>query len=375
MFLSFSTDILGRIRWQITFCYLAFAIVSCVPRSNHPFLEEDQTNPQEILEYLNDVIKADPDNKNALYQKAQILADQENWESALKTINKALKIDFTNNDYFFLKGEIMAALGNNQESVKSFKQAEALGNNSHELYKLLSRSYLALNQPDESRKVVNRLLQLDNGDEAHILAGETLLALNDTIEALNQFNIALDINASNEKALIGMKAIFYGRAELNRVEEILDKLVLLDENRSDFKLDKANLLAARGALDTAKSIVKEVYQSDSTDQVVIQLADLEYQLANYDSVLFYIDKLEQKNDINVLLLNARVLDKKRDYTQSLAVYQSILLKDSTNNIARNELATLRGKMSYLQRLARERAALDSVRNNPPPVLNRREIIN
>ncbi|MEM8566969.1 MAG: tetratricopeptide repeat protein [Bacteroidota bacterium] len=359
---------------------LPFILVSglflrCVPRSNHPFIEEVQTNPEEVLEYLNGVIKSDPDNKNALYQKAKIQAEQGNWESSLSTIDKALKIDFTNNDYFFLRGRITAALGQYEESIGAFKQSEVLGNSSHELYKLLSRSYLALEQPEASREVVNRLLKLDDGDEALILAGETLLALKDSSEALKQFNQALEVNAANEKALNGIKDIYYGQEKFDKAEAIVDQLIELNDISQDLLLEKVNLLAARDELDTAKLLLKQWFRSDSSVSVIRALAELEYGLRNYDSTLFYLSKMNPKNDNQFLLLKARALDKNRDFVESRSIYESILALDSTNEIARNELTTLRGKMSYLQRIAREQATMDSIRNNPPPALNRRKIVN
>ncbi|MEM6524439.1 MAG: tetratricopeptide repeat protein [Bacteroidota bacterium] len=359
---------------------LPFILVSglflrCVPRSNHPFIEEVQTNPEEVLEYLNGVIKSDPDNKNALYQKAKIQAEQGNWESSLSTIDKALKIDFTNNDYFFLRGRITAALGQYEESIGAFKQSEVLGNSSHELYKLLSRSYLALEQPEASREVVNRLLKLDDGDEALILAGETLLALKDSSEALKQFNQALEVNAANEKALNGIKDIYYGQEKFDKAEAIVDQLIELNDISQDLLLEKVNLLAARDELDTAKLLLKQWFRSDSSVSVIRALAELEYGLRNYDSTLFYLSKMNPKNDNQLLLLKARALDKNRDFVESRSIYESILAIDSTNEIARNELTTLRGKMSYLQRIAREQATMDSIRNNPPPALNRRKIVN
>ncbi|MEM9390155.1 MAG: tetratricopeptide repeat protein [Bacteroidota bacterium] len=353
----------------------ALVLFSCVPRSDHPFIEEDQTKPREVLEYLNDVLRVDPDNNNALYQKAQIQIEQKNWEAALVTIDKALKIDFTNNDYFFLRGKITAQLGKYDESVRSFNQAETLGNKSHELYKLLSRSYLSLDQPSASREVVNRLLKLDDGDEAHILAGETLLALNDSAAAFAQFNTALKISKTNEKALYGLKQIHLGRGEFAEAETILDQLMALVPSRTSFILEKVDLLKNRESIDTARILISGVFQRDSSDQILTELAGLEYLSGNYDSTLFYLDKLENKNNTSALLLNARALDKNKDYIKSRAIYESILLQDSTNNIAQSELATLKGKMAYLQRIAREQATLDSIRNSPPPVLNRRELVN
>ncbi|MEM6360364.1 MAG: tetratricopeptide repeat protein [Bacteroidota bacterium] len=375
MFNKTSFSVISSFSSRLGVLLSVLVLFNCVPRSDHPFLEEDQTNPQEVLEYLNDVLRVDPDNNNALYQKAQIQIKQKDWEAALLTIDKALKIDFTNNDYFFLRGKITAQLGKYDESVRSFNQAETLGNKSHELYKLLSRSYLALDQPSESREVVNRLLKLDDGDEAHILAGETLLALNDSAAAFSQFNTAININKTNEKALYGIKQIHLGRGELIKAETILDELMASDPSRASFILEKVDLLKNRESMDTAKMLIKIVFQRDSSDQIITELARLEYLSGNYDSTLFYLEKLKNKNNTSVLLLNARALDKNRDYVKSRAVYESILLQDSTNNIAQSELTALKGKMAYLQRTARKRTTLDSIRNSPPPVLNRRELVN
>ncbi|MEM7108017.1 MAG: tetratricopeptide repeat protein [Bacteroidota bacterium] len=354
---------------------VAFLVSACVPRSNHPFLEESQTNPEAVLEYLNEVIASDPDNKNALYQKAKIQSDQQNWESALATIDRALKIDFTNNDYFFLKGKVTAALGRYKESIRAFKQSEVLGNRSHQLYKQLSKSYLALEQPEASREVVNRLLKLDDGDEAHILAGETLLALSDSSQALAQFNQALRINANNKRALYGIKNIHYGRGALDKAEKIVDRLIEFDDAGHELLLEKVKLLVVRNEQDTAKVVLKRLFRSDSSDLVLQTLAELEYDLKNYDSALFYLSKMSQHNDQQWLLLRARALDKNRNFVASRRAYENILAMDSTNEIARNELATLKGKMAYLQRITREQAALDSIKSNPPPALNRREIVN
>ncbi|MEM9856466.1 MAG: tetratricopeptide repeat protein [Bacteroidota bacterium] len=364
---------MGYFNLEAFLVFLMFT--ACVPRSNHPFIEEGQANHTEVLEYLNDVLRSDPDNQKALYQKAKIQADQEEWQSALVTIDRALKIDFANNDYFFLKGKIMAALQYYNESVKAFQRSEVLGNSSHELYKHLSRSYLELGEPKLSREVVNRLLKLDNGDEAHVLAAETLLALNDSSEAVRQFNKALKRNEENKKALTGLKNIYLSQGMVTEAESLLDQLLSIEGDRQDLLLDKIDLLALQDQLDTAKYLLGQMLEYDSSKLVVSKMAELHYQLANFDSALFYLSKMDTIKETNLLFLQARALDKSRSFTLAEAVYERIVASDSTNEIALNELATLRGKMSYLQRKARERATLDSVRNTPPSVLNRREIVN
>ncbi|MEO1098984.1 MAG: hypothetical protein AAFX57_14730 [Bacteroidota bacterium] len=202
-----------------------------------------------------------------------------------------------------------------------------------------------------------------------------MLALNDSAAAFSQFNTAININKTNEKALYGIKQIHLGRGELVKAETILDELMASDPSRASFILEKVDLLKNRESMDTAKMLIKIVFQRDSSDQIITELARLEYLSGNYDSTLFYLEKLKNKNNTSVLLLNARALDKNRDYVKSRAVYESILLQDSTNNIAQSELAALKGKMAYLQRTARKRTTLDSIRNSPPPVLNRRELVN
>ena len=354
---------------------ILFGILACVPRSNDPILQLEEAEDLEVLEYLNDLLVTNPDNQRALYQKALIQEKQGYLEPALSTIDKAIKIDYTNNDFYFLQGKILTRSGNHGRAVEALLRAETLGNNRHELYSLLSTNYLSMEQPDKSRAVVVRLLQMDDGHEAHTLAGKTFLALGDTTAAFGEFQKAVSIEVNNIDALTGLKSVYFGQKETEKAEQILDRLMELNPDNTSYFKEKAGLLVQRSELDSAKELLKLVDVIENTAVSNYDLAAMAYETRHYDSTILYLDRPVAKNDTKEQLLRARSLDKLRKYTESMEVYTAIIAVDSTHDIAISELEKLRRKVSYLQQLEQQRKAQDSIRSIPPPALNRKGIGN
>jgi tetratricopeptide (TPR) repeat protein len=140
----------------------------------------------------------------------QLIADSESLyaakgkdKKALRKIEQALKIDPKNTQALIIKGRILFQLNRTKEALKSFDHAISIDPKCSEAYLERARYYYALKQ-DNSRALeeVSKALSLAKGDQwvkfdGFRLKGNILGALDNDYEALKAFRIAIKLEPRN----------------------------------------------------------------------------------------------------------------------------------------------------------------------------------
>ena len=352
-------------------------IIGCVPRSNDPLQTVDKVDSDVALEYINDISRQNPGNSRSYFKKAVILRQRGELQSALESVDRAIQIEYSDPRFFLFKGEILTDLNKPLAAIDLLLKAEAAGDRNRELYSLLARNYLQMGQPLEARQAVDKLLKIDQGDLSHVLAGKAYLELGDTLLAAKAFNEAIRLNSNNIDAYGGLVELYESQGRLVLAEATLDIALGIAPNNLVFLKTKSKYLKNRDEYDSALIVFKKVAQLTQGKETYLDLADVYYALNRFDSAMNYIDRflVLSEEHPQALLIKARILDRTRNYRDAEEIYRQILQNDSTNNLALTELDKLKRKVSYLQRLERQRQALDSARNNLPPALDRKGLEN
>lgn len=360
---------------------LSTLIFACQQHSQDAIERADFTlKAEETLDYLNDIADEQKNNATFYYQRAIALNDLGRASAAYQDILKAVAIDQESERAFLLKGKIEQRLERPEEAIQSLLIAEKLGAREKGLYKILASEYLQLGQVKMARAAVDRLVKLQPDADSHQLEGEVMLAIADTNSAINSFKKAIAINPNLTLANEKLADIYIAQDDLNSAGQIINAYLDRSTNESSrvMLLKKGRILSSLAEYDSAKQVYFNLLAQDSTNYIVhYELSNLYYASNRYDSSAYYSRKAANLDttQVDAKLLLARSLDKSRSYQEAINIYENIVSKDSTNNLATSELDNLKRKVAYLWQLEQQRKKRDSVLNNLPPTIEKKKIDN
>lgn len=350
---------------------------ACVEHSKDALHQTDITvKAANVLEYLKEVSEKEPRNHVVHYQLAKVHFDEGQYRQALTNIRQAIEFQEDNAEYYFLGGKIYQKLEEPEEAVKALLVAENLGKKSQELYYIVAQEYLRLGEPVKAREAIDQLTNLNKSAEAYTLKGNIMLALGDTLQAMNNYERAVTLDKAYPDAYIALADIHIERKNEAEAYKNVNALLEIDPNNKGFLERKGELLMRSGELDSAKAIFLRIANERHHYLDYYQLSNVYYLQRAYDSAQYMAQKAFELNEdfLEAQIQVARSLDKKRRYQEAIEVYKTILATDSTYNLAITELDNLQRKVAYLWRLEQQRKALDSSRNDPPPAVQKKEII-
>ena len=179
-----------------------------------------------------------------------------------------------------------------------------------------------------------------------LLLFETLYQFNPTHEKLREYHPVLFVNNNYDKAI-----------------EVIENQLFINPNDTTLLLNLGIALYKIGNGDSAKVVLRNL----NTERGNAQIADWYKLDENWDSTLFYVDKLlvKQPNDRAVLLMKAEALEARRWITRSLPYYERVLSMDTTDIDMANRVEIVRRKVAYLRQLR------ESKRPAPIPNLERK----
>ncbi|UII25568.1 tetratricopeptide repeat protein [Fulvivirga maritima] len=361
---------------RILIIFIVLITSSCVKYSRDPMETVDmKVDPDQTLEYLQDLESDYPNEPQLYYQLARTYYQKDNYAAADNNIKKAIKLTEENPDYYYLEGKIQQKLNHAEKAIKSLLTAEALGMKSFDLYKILAQEYLDQGLADKAKSSVDRLLQLEQTGEGYRLKGDVMLIMEDTTDAIKNYDKALQVDSKEDAAHLKLYEI-YARQELyNKAEYHIDKLLQIAPEEPNYIENKADLLSNTNRLDTAKMLYQELVAVRGELKDLYNLANTFYKMNEYDSAEQVSRKAyeEDNNFLAARLITARSLDKQRQYQLAIETYEEILKKDSTNNLAQTELEVLQRKVAYLWRLQQEKTSQEATGENSPAAVEKKDV--
>lgn len=356
---------------------LVLTLSACVEHSKDELHSTAITvAPDKALEYLQDIAEDEPDNHQAFYQLAKINFEQGDYSRALANIQKARAIRQDEAEYAYLEGKIYSQLKRPELAVKSLLLAETMGKKSTGLYQVVAGEYLKMGEVVKAKQAIDQLTAVNNSAEGYTLKGMILLASGDTAVALQNFRGAVALDTAYVEAWKALFDIHSAKGYHDQAFKDVDMMLKLQPANLDFLERKGKLLSRTGDLDSAKVVFRYIAEKRGRFMDYYELSNAYYLLRQYDSAQYAAEKAYELNEdfLEAQVLVARSLDKKRRYQEAIEVYQAILATDSTYNLAIAELDNLKRKVAYLWRLEQQRRAQDSSKNDLPPPVQKKEII-
>ena len=206
--------------------------------------------------------------------------------------------------------------------------------------------------------LLNRFLDHYQDREATLFALNYHLLINDTIQSILQFEKLREEDPNNKK-LRDYYPILIKSNKHNKAIEIIEGELAYNPEDTTLLFDLAISLNEVGKTDSAKTVLRNLNNQKGNRKMV----DWYRSMRNWDSTLFYIDKMlaYQPNDRLTLLAKAETLEAKHWITHSLPYYERVLAMDTTDNEMARRVQIVRRKVAYLRQ---NRAA-----KRPAPILN------
>ena len=261
-------------------------------------------------------------------------------------------------------------------ALSRISRAQILGGDYPDLWHLMAElNYLEGNYEVALSEVGQALLKYPAGTNYFCTKGKIEWALQDTLVAFNSFNKSVAHPETNYESLLYLEIISKAKGEYDKAFEFLERNLLSNPRDRVLLKEKGKLLMETAQYDSALVIYHILIDQDTTDYVPFyESALVHYQIRRYDSTLYYTDQslLLYKQHLPSMLTQARVYDRRRYYGTAIKKYQEIIAIDSTYLPAVDELAKLKGKIAYLQKIQKDReenAQVETITPTRPPVRN------
>lgn len=351
----------------------------CSQHSKDPIEQHDlSVDPEVALEYFNDLEDEKKNDPDFYFQRAKVYHDLGQFDNAYSDVVKAVELDNSFERAYFLKGKIEKQKGTPQKAIQSLLIAEKLGSRDEELYRILASEYLQLGEISLAKAAVERLIKLREDAGSLLLQGDILLSIGDSSQAIDSYKKAMKLAPGEKEPYEKLVDIYSNRSELETAASLLNTYFEFVAFDKQMLLEKGRLLNQLKLYDSAISTYHTILAVDSSGFMTYnELSNSFYAMSRFDSSRYYANRVVALDSqfTQAKLTLARSLNAQRDYSEAIAVYESILRQDSTHNLAATELADLQRKVAYLWQLEQRRKKRDSISNNLPPTIEKKDLDN
>ena len=195
----------------------------------------------EAEEYFLNILKKNPDHKEALNNLGVIAFLKNKQGEAASYFARTLKIDPLYKDAIMNFCDLLRASDNLPNGVALLEMASEKYGDDEEIADLLAEARLA-QQADEVVSM-DLPIEIDEGDANHeivktnhptdeLKAGKKFLAIGETVEAENRLKAALDIDASNIEAICAMAVISHRNGNREDALDYLRRAIEMELNHS-----------------------------------------------------------------------------------------------------------------------------------------------
>ncbi|MDW7690328.1 hypothetical protein R9C00_23810 [Flammeovirgaceae bacterium SG7u.111] len=160
------------------------------------------------IQFMNDVIRSNPNNDYYYYKRSLLNLDAERINAALRDINGAIQRESSEGKYFFVKAKVLKEQEEYGEALAAAKAAERKGFILPELDMLMGElCYLDSNREDALAYLRKAQGSLPSHYQIPHYIGSILVEMEDTTAAVQQLNHALELypgNTPTYNQLIGL---------------------------------------------------------------------------------------------------------------------------------------------------------------------------
>ena len=324
---------------------------------------DEATYYEYALTSLDEVLAEDPDNAEALYQRAELLLKQGETNRALSSIRKAIDVDGNHPAYRLVSGRALLQKGQNREAAREAKAALDRSGPSLDIYELLAEASLNSNYFADALGYSDSALTLaPHSHQNYLRKGMAAARVQDTLLAEQSLLKSLELGAEETAVYGTLVDMWMNNDRYRKARVYMEKMLATGQMNNQVRFQQAKILRMTGMEDSAQAILYRL-RADSTinhTPVYQELTALYYQKRHYDSALHYAQRTMQRlpEEKEIMLMAARIYDRRYRYQQAIRQYEAIVSMDSMqqqdiHQIAEQELYNLKRKVTYLWRKKQE----------------------
>jgi len=340
---------------------LRFALVKL--RLDNQQIEEAKKTLEEIIVREN----VQPAGLTARAKLAQVLASQDPDDARIITLlDEVLKENPRDNDALLLKGKLEVRRGNYVDAIANLRSVLKDQPNSAEVLQLLAAAHLANGERELARDTMLRAVEANPGDNELRLSLVQLLVKDDKPdEAMEQVEEVLKRDQYQETAL-AMKYELLGRkGDTAGMEQVAKLMQAGAPEKEEGYLREAQLRFAQGDYDAALNIVNRVLEK-SPDSVAALIAKSDTLAAKkeFAQAIKAAEKLQQVSPESGegYYRKGRLLVAQGDDAAALAEYEAALQKAPDSPLVLGSLIELEAKLEGPDKAGQRLKAL--IEENP-----------
>ena len=212
------------------------------------------TTDEERLASLNQAVKVDPDNFEAVFLRGMLYLKMEDYEDALVDAKRMVELQPDNLGAVVLAADILIEMDQRDEAIALLSEAIESHPTESTLYSKRARLRIALDQLDAAMDDAEEALKLNKDDIEALYVRVTVYAERKQFEdALRDLEQILKLDRNSVRG-IWVRSIVYAQAE--KYEESLRDLRMLVSNAPDVEMFQLQLAAVLNADEQAEEAIQ-----------------------------------------------------------------------------------------------------------------------
>lgn len=332
------------------------------PIPNPPEFDED-TYYSYALTAVDEVLERDPDNAEALGQRAELLLRQGKINQALDCIRQAISYDAEEPRYRLTYARALLRKGKNRDAFREARRAVSRSGPSVALYETLAEASLNSNYYEDAIHYSDSAIAWSpHNAQNYLRKGKAAARTRNAAVAEPTLLKARSLGADRTEVYSTLISLYVETEEYPRARRYMRKMLSEGPVDNQVRLQQARILRMTGRSDSARVILNYLRADSTLNRPLVdqELMELHYQDRRYDSALYYSRRVmvQQPEDKAVMLIAARSYDRNRAYQPAIRQYEAIVRLDSLQQAdlhqeAVAELDKLRNKVTYLWKRKQE----------------------
>ncbi len=341
--------------------------VACSPQPGQPIPDipafDEDTYYSYALTAVDEVIDREPDNAEALGQRAELLLRQGQTNQALESIRQAISLDAAEPRYRLIYAQALLRKGKNRDAFREAQRAVSRSGPSVALYETLAEASLKSNYYEDAMHYSDSAIAWSpHNAQNYLRKGQAAARIRNAAVAEPTLLKARSLGADRSDVYSALISMFVETEEYPLARRYMRKMLSEGPVNNQVRLQQARILRMTGRSDSSRVILNRLRADSTLDHTLVdqELMELHYQDRRYDSALHYSRRVlaQQPEDKAVMLLAARSHDRNRAYQPAIRQYEAIVRLNSLQQTELHqeavvELDKLRRKVTYLWKRKQE----------------------
>lgn len=356
-----------KITTRISLLFGSLLWVACSSEPGQPIPNLPAFNEEDYYSYaltaVDEVLARDPDNAEALGQRAELLLRQGKTNQALDCIRQAIDYDKEEPRYRLTYARALLRKGKNRDAFREAQRAVSRSGPSVALYETLAEASLNSNYYEDAIHYSDSAIAWSpHNAQNYLRKGKAAARIRNVAVAEPTLLKARSLGADRTEVYSTLISMYVETEEYPLARRYMRKMLSEGPVDNQVRLQQARILRMTGRSDSSRVILNRLRSDSTLNRTLVdqELMELHYQDRRYDSALYYSRRVmvQQPEDKSVMLIAARSHDRNREYQPAIRQYEAIVGLDSLQQTdlhqeAVLELDKLRRKVTYLWKRKQE----------------------